>query len=114
MPSPVAPPGEAACLDALARSPANMLVPWYLMGAYSYQVLDESLISDGLYDRICKELDAKWDVIVHVHKDVLDRASLRTGTSSYLSTAADYPAIVKGAAERLLFAQPKTRSRRRR
>lgn len=105
-------PGEAPCLAAIERSP-NMLVPWLLMGAYAYQVLDESLISDGLYDRICKAVDAQWDAIEHVHKDVLDRAALRTGTSSYLSTAADYPGITRGATERLLLEGHTVRHTRR-
>lgn len=96
------PPGEDYCKAALARSP-NMLIPWYLMGAYAYQVLDETLISDGLYDRICKELDGLWDTLEHEHKHVIDRAALRTGTSSYLAAAGDYPQKTRAAAERILY-----------
>jgi hypothetical protein len=95
------PPGEEACKAALAKSP-NMLVPWYLMGAYAYQVLDETLISDGLYDKITVDLLAKWATLTHPHKDVIDHAALVTGTSSYLATAADYPARVRGAVHMIL------------
>lgn len=73
------------------------------MGAYAYQCLDETLISDHLYDQIAKRMDAEWDTLAHEHKHVVDRAALRTGTSSYLATPGDYPAKVRGAAERILY-----------
>lgn len=95
------PPGENDCLGAIALSD-HVLVPWYLMGAYAYGVLDQELISDGLFDRICRDLDARWDAVEHPHKHLIDRSALKAGTSYYLSTAGDFPGMVRGATERFL------------
>lgn len=87
---------DKAALKALKRSD-NMLVPWYLMAAYAYYVLDAPILSDALFDTICRGLDDQWDEIEHMHKSWIDRDDLAAGTR--LSTA--YPAMAMGAASAL-------------
>lgn len=78
----------------------NMLVPYYLMLSQLYYVRDESLVSDGLYDHICKRLLAEWDLVEHWHKHLVDREGLSAGTGYHLK----YPPRVVAAAN-ALFAQ---------
>lgn len=87
---------DGKALKALKRSD-NMLVPWYLMAAYAYYVLDTPILTDALFDTICRALDDQWDEIEHMHKSWIDRGDLAAGTR--LSTA--YPAMAMGAASAL-------------
>lgn len=79
----------------------NMLVPWYLVASYSYYIKDDPVISDTLYDEICKKLLDKWDEIEHYHKHLVDRGLLEAGTGFHLSEE-DYPSRVKGAYELII------------
>ncbi|QIG66783.1 hypothetical protein EVB27_114 [Rhizobium phage RHph_TM16] len=89
-PAPPPPPQTASeevratNLDDLARSDIkksqNLLVPWYLMASYLYYVRDVSILSDGMYDRICFELDENYSRIEHWHKSYIDRKQLKAGT----------------------------------
>ena len=84
---------DEIALKALKQSD-NMLVPWYLLASYAYYILDEPVISDALFDTICRALDDLWDEVEHMHKPWIDRADLAAGTR--LRT--DYPSMVKGSA----------------
>ena len=84
----------------LIESNHNLLVPWYLMASYLYYHEDVSLLSDSLYDRLCKQLDAEWDSIDHRHKRLVDRASLTAGTG-YTIPRDDYPQMTRSCAKRL-------------
>ncbi len=106
MPQPVlagAVPATQTDRQALAviRRETGMLVAWYLMASWLYYHKDQSLLSDPFYDAICRELDRLWDEIDHPHTAIVDRAGLKAGTA-YAIPATAYPAIVKGAAERLV------------
>lgn len=83
----------------LAESP-NSYVPYYLMASYLYYEWDISLISDGLYDEICKYLDANWDKIEHWHKHLVDREALRAGTGFQIDFS-NLPSRITGAATHL-------------
>jgi hypothetical protein len=72
----------------------NMLIPWYLIGAYAYYVLDTPVLSDATFDEICVMLDEEWDDLEHMHKGWVDRDDLSAGTR--LSTL--YPSMARGAA----------------
>lgn len=87
---------DAEVLKLVKKNP-NMLVPWFLMAAYAYYELDDSLISDSTYDEITKMIIQKWFMIDHYHADLLDLDSLKAGT--YLG---EYPEITKDTAVRLL------------
>ena len=74
----------------------NMLVPWYLMAAHAYYVDDNPILSDEMFDRTAKKILAKWGIINHMHKHLLDIPTLEAG--SYLGP---YPSMVVGALEDL-------------
>lgn len=98
-------------LDAVLVKSRNMLVPYFLMSSWLYYHADTSLLTDERYDRLCKELDAEWDSIEHMHKGVIDRASLAAGTAFSLPDEA-YPTIVVVAACHLAgIPQPKDMQR---
>ena len=63
----------------------NMLVPWYLMASHAYHWMDRLIISNALYDEICRRLDAEWDAIAHHHKSYVDRRALACCAGNYLS-----------------------------
>ena len=58
----------------------NMLVPHFLMHSYLYYEQSESVISDSLFDTICRRLDAEWDKIEHMHKHLITREHLSSGS----------------------------------
>ena len=62
----------------------NMLVPHYLMHSYLYYEKSVSVISDGLFDEICRRLDREWDQIEHWHKPLVDRDLLSASTGFHL------------------------------
>lgn len=82
---------------AVVKNPV-MLVPWYLMAAYAYYVLDRPIISDAMFDRLAQQLLSAWPEVGHRHKHLITEDDLRAGTL----LIRDYPAIVVGAAESLL------------
>lgn len=64
----------------------NLLVPWYLMTSWTYYCRDVSLVSDGFYGDICETLNAHWEVIEHMHKHLVDREAVATGTGYYVNS----------------------------
>ena len=94
-----------APLDEYARwcigEAPDCIVAWWLVTSYLYYVRDISLITDGYYDELCRELAARWDAIEHPHKHLIERRALGAGTGFYLAEGA-YPRMVVGAAEVLL------------
>jgi len=85
--------------EFLKKGP-NLLVPWYLILSYAYYFLDVSLVSDGLYDRICKDLMAALDAfdIDHRHMGLCDMEALAAGTAFHLKKT-DYPGMAVSCAE---------------
>lgn len=78
----------------------NMLVPWYLMASYAYYELDDPFFTDGTYDWLCKELDARWNEVEHRHKMRIDRGALAAGTGFQL--AGTLPLTIEHATKALL------------
>lgn len=89
---------DAVCKAAIDRS-VNMLVPWYLIASYGYYHCDDPVITDGLFDTICKKLNDNWDIVEHVHKNLVNRVSLKAGTC--LIDWVRVPSIIKSSARRL-------------
>lgn len=89
---------DVAAATAIASS-RNMLVPWYLMGSFMYYVMDQPIITDGLFDSICKSLLMRWPAIKHPHKGLIKREWLPAGTCALAADA--FPCIVTDAALRL-------------
>jgi NAD-dependent DNA ligase len=76
-----------------------MLVPWYLITAYAYYMLDESLIEDAEFDAMSKKLLKYYDTIEHRHKHLVTKENLAAGT--LLLSEEEYPTIVKEVAIQL-------------
>ena len=89
---------DGECLYVVGGN-RNMLVPWYLIASWAYYVCDSPLISDGLFDRLCRELEAEFDQVEHQHKPLVDRGWLPAGTCGLAREA--YPVTVRGAAAHL-------------
>jgi hypothetical protein len=77
--------------EYLEKSP-NLLVPWYLITSYAYYVLDEMIISDGLYDSICKWLlgALRAGKVDHMHAYLCNEEALAAGTAYHIA-AYEYP-----------------------
>lgn len=75
---------DVVSLDAACRSIVNpninMTVPWYLMAAYAYYVEDSPILSDQLFDELCKTMLKHWDEIEHFHKEYITKDHLAAGT----------------------------------
>ena len=64
----------------------------YLVCCYAYYEMDESLIPDGDFDDLCKNLLDRFDDLGdHIHKHFLTRENLESGTGFTIS---DYPSRV--------------------
>jgi hypothetical protein len=109
-------------LDTCLAKSRNMMIPWFLQASWLYYHADTSLLTDERYDRLCKELDAEWDDLTHVHKGVIDREALAAGTAFSIPDEA-YPTMCVTAAchlagipqppliERAQYALPQRHSR---
>ena len=84
---------DRKAMDAIGSS-RNMLIPWYLIGAYAYYVLDSPVLTDATFDAICLMLDEEWDDVEHMHKAWISRSDLSAGTRM----SAAYPSMAKGSA----------------
>lgn len=99
---------DEKCAAALDRS-ANMLVPWYLMSSYAYYHLDSPVLSDGMFDSICRRLVVELRGLTHMHKHLVKRADILAGTCLLPLDA--YPSMVKGAVAGLVQKQSPQRVR---
>ena len=70
---------EKMCMDSIESNP-NMLVPWYIMASYSYYVEDNPLLTDGSFDRLTTRLLENFDEVEHLHKEFIDKDTVRAGT----------------------------------
>lgn len=91
-------------VEALIETNPNLLVSWYLILSYAYYILDESLVSDHLYDRICRDLREALETfeIDHRHMKLCDVGMLEAGTAYHLKKE-DYPGMVVGSAEGFVY-----------
>jgi len=68
-------------------------ISFYFMAAYAYYMEDEPLMSDHMFDTLCRYLLQEFDNLHdHKHKHLLTQENLRAGT--YLG---EYPDSVKFA-----------------
>ena len=75
----------------------HRLVPIYLMSSYLYYRKDESKLSDGEFDMLCKRMLDNWKQIKHPHKRLIRKKDLEAGTGYAIKK---YPTIVMSSAER--------------
>jgi hypothetical protein len=77
-----------------------MLVPWYLITAYAYYLLDSPLVEDHEFDSMAKDLLVNYEAVEHRHKHLISKEDLSAGT--LLLAEEDYPLIVKDVAIKLV------------
>lgn len=98
-------------VEGLLRANRNLLIPHYLIHSWLYYERDLSVVSDALFDKLCRDLRAEFPQLAHPHKHVVDPEALTAGTGFYLS--GHYPPIIPGAAMRLyrMFNQARGKKR---
>jgi len=82
-------------VGAILKANPNMLIPHYLMHSYLYYQMDDPVVSDSMFDTICKRLLAELDGLTHMHKHLVDKSLLVAGSGFNLQ----FPAMVVGAAQ---------------
>lgn len=70
----------------------NMVVPFYLMGAYAYYELDDPIMTDATFDWLAQIGNQHWDTITHPHKHLLTKDMLEAGT--FILGENKWPSIV--------------------
>lgn len=88
-----APPFDAACRAIVARRP-DAAVAWVLMAALAYYEDDDPILTDACFDRLCRELAARWHAVRHPHRHLLTLDDLRAGTAYALDRDA-VPSLVR-------------------
>jgi hypothetical protein len=56
------------------------MIKEYLIYCYLYYGMDESIISDGKFDKLCKQLLANWDNYQSAYKKYISKNDLEAGT----------------------------------
>lgn len=89
---------DGMCEEVIARCGLNGAVPWVLMASCAYYCGDGtfSVLSDGLFDRLCKDLLAGWEGVTHRHKPLIREDDLRAGSLNGLALS-NYPTTVRAA-----------------
>ena len=90
-------------VEQLVSKNKHLLVPWYLILSYAYYHRDVSLVSDELYDRICRDLLnalSSFD-IEHRHMGLCDLDALVAGTAFQLPET-DYPSMAVSCAKQFI------------
>ena len=91
---------DGTCLAAVSLAP-NSMVPWWLMASYAYYHHDMSIISDGLYDQLARDIQTNWASLDHPRKRLITEEHLQAG-SLYDLAALDYPSRTRHALAHLL------------
>jgi hypothetical protein len=78
---------------SLVKTKRNLMVPWYLMAAYSYYELDDPILEDASFDLLAKKMLDRWAAITHRHKHLITEDDLKAGTL----LRREWPEIVKDA-----------------
>lgn len=76
----------------------NMLVPWWIMGAWAYDVANTPILSDAAFDEIAVRLQDNWVFVQHRHKSLLDPFML----TSAIAISGRWPPMAIHAAQRLI------------
>ena len=83
----------------------NLAVPWFLMGAYTYEVLSIDFISDALFDNLCRMMTKRWKEITHRHKGYVHDGNFKPGERIHTALGLGYPNRAMWAAAKLLEAR---------
>lgn len=85
---------KITCIDDILKNP-YLCVSWYMICSFLYYKHDESILTDGEYDEICKIILKHYNTIEHTHKHLIDKDSLQAGSGYDIDV---YPWRVRGAA----------------
>ena len=91
---------DGMCRHVMSTCP-NGVIPWWMIASYLYYIHDISLLSDGLYDEMARDMLDRWDTLEHQHKHLITPEDLKMG-SLFRLKAEDYPGMTKGAAAHLV------------
>ena len=91
-------------VEQLISGNVHLLVPWYLILSYAYYHLDVSLVSDALYDRVCRDLllAIRSSAVDHRHLSLCDVDALEAGTA-YRLRSEDYPSMATHCAKQFIL-----------
>jgi NAD-dependent DNA ligase len=84
-------------LKELVRDNKYGLVSLFLIASYAYYWLDDQVMEDSEYDKLCQLLYENYDEIGHQHKHLVDKEALKAGTAFQIPEKA-YPTVVKAVA----------------
>lgn len=90
-------------VERLVSENKHLLAPWYLILSYAYYFENVSLVSDELYDRLCRDLLtalSSFD-IEHRHMGLCDLGALEAGTAYHLLKT-DYPSMAVSCAKQFI------------
>jgi len=83
----------------LVATKINLAVSWWLIASYAYYILDETLISDELFDELTQVIKLNFDRIEHINKDLITEDRLSAGSAYDLRL---YPTRVMSVTQQLL------------
>lgn len=91
---------DSTCLATLQRDPQKA-VPWLLMASWLYYHRGVSILSDSMFDWVCKTAGMNWDAVSgHRHARLITPIDLFSG-SLYRLRPEDYPEMTRDTAEML-------------
>lgn len=96
---------DRKCRGIVDKNP-NMLIPWFLMACYAYDVLDTPILTDGHFDHLGHLIQLKWNTITHRHKDLILNMSEIWKPSCVNVAMSELPMIVKDTAVQLVATLP--------
>lgn len=84
------------------KSKLGRLFDRYIEHSLRYYIYDRPLISDEVFDDICKTLLVNWDDFTHSHKHIADKSALEAGTG-YQINLKNAPAVIRNDVLRYPF-----------
>jgi hypothetical protein len=79
----------------------NTSVSWFLICSYCYYIRHSALISDTMFDGMCKWMLDNYESLEHVNLTMVDKGMLQAGTAFNLKRE-DYPMRVQVVGETLI------------
>lgn len=96
---------EAGNYDSVVRDcfkkNKNTCISWFLLASYCYYLKDESILSDEVFDKMCKWMLDNHQHLEHEHKHLITKEMLGTGSGHSLKEV-DYPNRVRYSAPVLI------------
>lgn len=83
------------------KSGKNTTISWLFSASYAYYILDRPILSDAVFDNLCKYVYDNWEGLEHQHKSLLSKEDMANG-SLFSLTMLEYPLIVRASVEQML------------